>query len=287
MKPMLAALVSDLANITYPVYASPKLDGIRCLVTGGRVLSRSLKPIRNKFVVSELSSLLYLQGTLDGELVIEGETFNNISSSIMSAEGQPNFTYYVFDYVEDANEPFYSRLIKLQKIHHPRVKIVLPQIVSSMSDLSALSDEHVKSGHEGTMVRSLGSIYKYGRSTLNEGYLLKIKPYEDSEAEIVGIVEEFKNTNPTKVNELGLNKRSSALEGKVGKGICGALKVRDIHTGVEFRLSSGLDHELKSLIWNNQSEYINKIVKYKYQKEGMKDKPRIPVFLGFRDKDDL
>ena len=46
MKPMLLPRETpDLDNLQYPVYVTPKLDGIRCLFKGGVALSRTLKPI--------------------------------------------------------------------------------------------------------------------------------------------------------------------------------------------------------------------------------------------------
>ena len=49
VKPMLA-VDADVENIKYPVLCSDKLDGIRCIILNGVAYSRSLKPIRNKYV---------------------------------------------------------------------------------------------------------------------------------------------------------------------------------------------------------------------------------------------
>ena len=56
-KPMLAATVADRSKLRFPYLASPKLDGIRCLVLNGEVLSRSFKPIRNRFIQVQLKRL--------------------------------------------------------------------------------------------------------------------------------------------------------------------------------------------------------------------------------------
>lgn len=47
MKPMLAGKCEGLESLKYPVLVSVKLDGVRALVIGGKVMSRSLKPIPN------------------------------------------------------------------------------------------------------------------------------------------------------------------------------------------------------------------------------------------------
>jgi len=45
MKPLLAAKLESLDQLRYPVLATPKLDGIRCLLWQGRAMTRKLKPI--------------------------------------------------------------------------------------------------------------------------------------------------------------------------------------------------------------------------------------------------
>ncbi|MEX3614478.1 MAG: hypothetical protein VB141_12185 [Burkholderia gladioli] len=49
-KPMLAATLTKPELIKFPVWASPKIDGIRCVFFGGAAYSRSLKPIPNPVV---------------------------------------------------------------------------------------------------------------------------------------------------------------------------------------------------------------------------------------------
>lgn len=48
-KPLLAATVKDLDTITYPVYASVKLDGVRAIAKDGEIRSRS----NNLLLISE------------------------------------------------------------------------------------------------------------------------------------------------------------------------------------------------------------------------------------------
>ena len=83
MKPMLA-VKADIDKLKFPVYIQKKLDGIRCIVKDGVVLSRTLKPIRNEYVQSLFS---HLEGA-DGELVVGSATdekaFQTTSSGVMS-----------------------------------------------------------------------------------------------------------------------------------------------------------------------------------------------------------
>ena len=48
-KPMLAGKCERPDALSFPVLATPKLDGIRCLKIKGRALTRSFKPVSNRF----------------------------------------------------------------------------------------------------------------------------------------------------------------------------------------------------------------------------------------------
>lgn len=112
--------------------------------------------------------------------------------------------------------------------------------------------------------------------------MLKLKRFEDSEAEVLGIEEEMHNANTAETNELGRTKRSTAKAGLVGKGTMGALIVRDVKTGVEFNIGSGFTAHDRTEAWKP-----GELVKYKFFPVGVKDKPRHPVFLGRRSKLDV
>lgn len=287
-KPMLAVAIEDVNQLKYPVMCSPKLDGIRCLIVNGRPLSRKFKDIPNKYIRERLQN--DLQGlTLDGELMLDGKPFNEISSAVMSEDGQPDFSYHVFDYISSSDkEPFKQRFEKLCQLKLPSYcKVVDHLMVDSAADLLKYEATALASSYEGVMVRSLTSPYKNGRSTLREGFLLKLKQFSDSEAQILAFEEKMHNNNEATVDELGHTKRSTHKENMIPADTLGAFVVRDIHSNMEFRVATGLDDVLRKQIWLNRDQYLNKLIKYKYQPSGMKDLPRFPVFIGFRDDRDM
>ncbi len=61
----------------------------------------------------------------------------------------------------------------------------------------------------------------------------------------------------------------------------------NVSTTVEFKIGSGFDQSDRQKFWENKSNYIGSFVKYKHFPIGVKDKPRHPIFLGFRDKMDM
>lgn len=299
-KPMLAASMENskgekmsFKDLSYPLGASIKLDGIRCLRVNGQTLSRSFKPIPNKYIQAQMANL---PDGLDGELVTYNEngsvrTFSEVQGDIMSQDGEPNFRFEIFDYVSTSlDKPYKDRLVDLKSLALPSFcTLVLPTICNNETELLAYEVQAIADGHEGIMTRNLQGGYKCGRATFKSQDLIKIKRFVDSEAEIIGFEEKLHNANEAETDELGHTKRSSAKAGLVPAGTLGTLRVRDVHDGREFGIGTGkgLNDELKKEIWNNQSKFLGKIVKYQYQEVGTKDNPRIPSFQGFRDPRDM
>jgi DNA ligase-1 len=290
-KPMLAAKLSaiDITSLSFPLLVSPKLDGIRCLTTSRGAVSRNLKPIANCDLRAALNCL---PRGLDGELVIPGEPFCEISSVVMSIDVDPKLVeYWVFDSFGAPGEPFTVRTGTAQQVVRTLatdwVRYV-PQVeVSSYTMVERLEKRWLDEAYEGIILRSPTAPYKYGRSTVKEQGLMKLKRFSDSEAVVIGFVPLNHNENEATKDALGRTKRSSAKAGKVPLQMLGALRVRDVMTGVEFDLGCGWSESQRRSWWKVRHTLINKIVKYKHQASGAKDKPRFPVFLGVRDERDM
>jgi DNA ligase-1 len=289
-KPMLSEALDPNIGVQYPVLASPKLDGIRCLQLDGRTLSRKFLDIPNHHVRETMRGL---PEELDGELMVEGASFNEVQSAIMSEGGKPDFRYHVFDYVSTSLTRTYAeRIAELRDLVLPSFCIkVMPKLIMTSDELDAYEQECLDKGYEGIMVRAPNGPYKCGRATARQGYLLKVKRFSDSEAEVVGFEELMHNENEATKDELGHTKRSKALGGLVAAGTLGKLIVREIGNtpwkGSEFGIGTGFDAQQRQQIWDNRASYLGKIVTYKYQPHGMKDLPRLPVWKGFRSLKDM
>lgn len=295
-KPMLAEH-ADMSNVPFPMYASTKLDGIRAVVINGKLLSRSLKPIPNKYVRSLFENKPEFEG-LDGELIVGSPTdpkcFNKTTSGVMSEEGEPDVTYYVFDQIpEFSGQPPLTRFQERYKdlagsiTLFKHIFLVKQHLLFSMPQLLEFEAQCLDEGYEGVIIKDPNSPYKYGRSTLKEGYMLKIKRYQDAEAKIISVEELLSNNNEATRDELGKVKRSNCKAGMVPQNMLGALVVEDLQTQVRFNIGTGFDEEDRINLWIKKEYLIGKIVKYKYFGYGQVDKPRHPVFLGFRDKKDM
>ena len=289
-KPLLAVGVENLEDIKFPVLASYKLDGIRALVRNGRLVSRNFIDIPNKYIQSSLKGL---PDGLDGELILaDTMNFNDVQSAVMSEDGEPAFIYSLFDYVkDDLNKPFKNRTEDLKEFVNKNkgnsVSFLNQESMDNLQTLMEFEQITVDKGFEGVMIRNPEGRYKEGRSTLNEGILLKIKRFEDDEAVVVGFEEKMSNQNEKVKDLTGKSKRSSHKENMVPAGMLGAFLVHNTKTDQRFNVASGLTDEQRLEIWNNKESFLGKYVKYKYQPSGAKDLPRFPVFLGFRDVRDL
>lgn len=299
---VMLAVDADIDSIQFPCVAQPKIDGIRCHVemteNGPVALTRANKPIPNRFIRSALSRK-ELVG-FDGEIT-SGNTFQETTSAVMSFDGAPDFRFHVFDITNMDDTSYverYSRLVdrsfvtlfdKNQVRVSPvfkHVRVVDSQLVPDRETLERIEEVWLKEGYEGVIVRAPQAPYKHGRSTKKQGYLLKIKRFSDAEAVVEGVEELMHNANELGTNELGYAQRSTKKEGLVGADTLGALLCKT-DDGVEFKIGTGFDAATRKELWDRRSELTGKLVKYKYFATGVKEAPRFPVFLGFRDEADL
>jgi DNA ligase-1 len=125
-KPMLAGKCEAPEMLKFPVLATPKLDGIRCLKIGGRALTRSFKPVSNGFIRAWIEA--NLPDGVDGELVVPGATFSETSGHVGRESGEPDFRFAVFDYVSGGSDrPYSCRMAQLEHLPEwERVVKVLP-----------------------------------------------------------------------------------------------------------------------------------------------------------------
>jgi DNA ligase-1 len=258
-------------------------------VIDGRLRSRSLKPIPNKYT-SALFSRPELAG-LDGELVVGEATAEDVfrvTSAATSAEkGSPDVRFFVFDHF-DATGGFEERQQAVKRAVAKaglgdRVVIVEQRFIHNSEELLAFEEEMLEAGYEGLILRSRTGPYKQGRSTVNEGWMLKLKRFTDSEAEILGVIEEMENTNDAHTNALGRTERSSCKSGLKPKGRAGALRVRDLKTGIEFNVGGGFNSADRDNFWTHRAQVIGMVLKYKSFLIGVKDAPRFPIYLGMRN----
>lgn len=294
----------DFVNFEYPIYCSNKIDGWRALVMPNKgIVTQSLKPLANDHIRKWFNDNMPGNMCLDGELVTLDEKgdikeYNDIQSDLASKHGKPDFRYIMFDCFKQPGALFGDRLALLKRDIERHKKALWNRHVSWPEKLDVLQQvlcytphevqefyvKAISEGHEGIIIRDRGGLYKSGRSTLRQAWMLKRKPWEDAEGIIIRFEEQMANENAPVVNSRGLSERSHSKKGKVPKGTLGSL-ILDTHEWGIVHCGNGdtLNDILRQEIWDNQEDYMGRIVTFKYMAYGMKNKPRFPKFKGFRN----
>lgn len=291
MKPMLAC-DWDVDKVKFPVIVQPKIDGVRGLNFNGQLVGRSLKQHKNANVSALFSGPEFIG--LDGELIrgtdaCASDLCRKTTSLLNTFLKIDSVVWIVFDYItpETIDLPYHKRFEILNRISLPNVQVVPSIVCPDMDKLITLDRMIVDRGFEGTILRDPNGRYKEGRSTVKEGGLLRIKRFEDAEAKVINVTEGNHNGNESQTNELGLTYRTSHKENMVPNGLVGNL-ICETDAGEIITVSPGkLTESERRYYFENQSEIVGKIIKYKHFPKGVKDKPRFPTFQGFRLESDL
>jgi DNA ligase-1 len=306
--------IPEPAQVPMPSLVSWKYDGMRCLVVNYVAFSRKMLPFPNLFLQKWVGHYAaYLNG-FDCELIVGPPnlptTYHTTQSAINSMEGRPDFKLYVLDHWDMEGETAIARYEHLKALVEAmppevreRVELVQQHTVHHPNQLADLHVQSVALGYEGLMCKKYEGLYKYGRSTLKEGILLKFKDFDRSEIRIEGVKQGMKNTNQKTKNELGKAKRSSHKAGKVPQDIIGGFIGPDINPlspffGKKITVGPGsFDKETLKMLWKKHQEWlkdttqpspvVGNILSYQYQVSGVKDLPRHPGAKGFRTVIDL
>lgn len=166
-------------------WISEKYDGVRALWDGEKLISRG----GNTYEAPEWFLKDFPKQKLDGELWIGRQQFELLLSTVRDQEPDneawKKVRYMVFDMPElsisfDERIPNINKVIKDADIEW--LYAVRQWKVIDHQELMLELTEITEAGAEGLMLHRGSSFYKGKRS----GDLLKVKPYEDAEAIVIG-----------------------------------------------------------------------------------------------------
>lgn len=291
-KPQLAIEQTKVKTQPANLYMSEKLDGIRCIVFGGVAYSRSLKRIPNLSIQAYVQHHAEAMEGMDGELIVGDknapDVFNQSTSGVMRIEGEPDFTFWVFDQFHATANWLerYARLVNHSRLP-TRVALLVHYPVEEMFNIDEFERDMLAQGAEGIMLRDADAKYKCGRSGTKNPELQKVKRFVDNEFEIIGWEPKYTNTNEAKTNELGRTARSTAKDGMVALDTMGSLILRTFK-GDTFSCGSGMTDAIREDLWERRETLMGQLAKVKYFDVGNGyNVPRFPVLVGIRHKDDL
>lgn len=301
-----------------------KIDGIRCAIYDGicnrhktkeRAFSRSGKRIPNHEIRAILSTL---PNGFDGEIVVIGGDFQSATTAAMTENCKPNefWQYVIFD---DFSHPELAKKDRLEiaknKLilwhnQYPKYRGNVAIIYSEIGNLARAKErcaELIEHGAEGLMLSDPDSSYLHRRCRPTEANLLKMKHFEDDEAIITSITLATYSGYTNIIKEIDEFKEHAQLKPKQMKALMadadfadrvwayhdkpklemGSITCRSANFDKEFSIGTGFNKELRIAMAIEPTSFINKLIKFKYMPCGTKDRPRSPVFLGFRHHDDL
>jgi DNA ligase-1 len=236
-------------------WVSEKLDGVRAIWDGKTLRFRSGNTVpAPRWFIDGLPKV-----PLDGELWLARGSFDQISAIVRrqapdDAEWR-RARYMIFE-LPDAPGTFTDRVDQIKAV---AAAAKLPWLQAApqfrLPDAAALQKklrDIVRQGGEGLMLHRADATYETGRS----GVLLKLTPWLDAEATVVG-------HRPGK--------------GKYA-GMLGALQM-EMPDGRRFALGSGLTDALR-----RNPPPIGTVITYRYRELTKNGMPRFPRYLRVRDK---
>ena len=245
-------------------WISEKYDGVRALWDGKKLVSRG----GNTYEAPEWFIRDFPKQKLDGELWVGRQQFELLLSTVRDHEPDneawKKVRYMVFDMPElskqgltmtiDERIPHINKVIKQTNIDW--LQAVQQWKVTSHENLMKALAEITGAGAEGLMLHRGSSFYKGKRSR----DLLKIKPYEDAEAMVVGHVGgKGKYTN------------------KMGALVVETLITETFRDKIRFKLGTGFSDEERL-----NPPQIGDIVTYQFRGKTKNNIPRFASFLRIR-----
>jgi DNA ligase-1 len=248
---LLLATIWDGSSDPTGWWMSEKLDGVRALWDGNRLLSRQGNVFAAPpWFVEELPDV-----ALDGELWIGRRKFQETVSVVRSKgehEGWKQVRFLAFD-APTRSTPWEERLKFLQQLFpskrkgKSRAAVVEQALCKGVDHVRTELQRVEKVGGEGVMLRQPGSSYEAGRS----GTLLKVKSFLDAEATVL---------------------RHQPGRGKL-RGVMGALLV-SLPDGTEFAVGTGFSDRERA-----DPPPVGSVITFRYQELSKAGVPRFPSFV--------
>ncbi|MDW6004059.1 DNA ligase [Vibrio mangrovi] len=252
---MLANTYHPEQDIVFSHYrVSEKLDGIRGVWNGKQLMTRNGNHIyAPRWFLRQLPPF-----PVEGELWAGRGLFHVVQQTILdqlpNSQAWHRISFMLFD-IPFGLGPYHQRYQKIKSwlLRQPETKnlrLIRQYPLASQKDLDKFMQQVVQDNGEGIMLRDWYASYHSGRSDT----LLKMKPYIDEEAQIIG----YKNGKGKYENQIG------------------ALLVRN-RRGTEFYIGSGLTDQQRE-----SPPEIGSWITYRYDRVTQKGKPRFARLLRER-----
>lgn len=268
---------------TLPLYAQPKIDGVRMIVNcvGGNevdgfnitMTTRQGKDIYFMEHIREALSKGVLRPgfVLDGELYCREKSFEEITGIVRKSVAENTrvneirmIEYHIFDmfFIGEEKTPFKSRLEYLNSLpaflgEDSPVKVVETKLLKTEEEVESFHRRMNEEGNEGTIYRTPNGEYKVRARSKD---LLKRKDFITEEYKIVGVEEAD------------------------GRDIGTVIWVVEVKPGgARFNVRPRGSLEQRAEWFKNGDKYMGKMLTVRFQNLSDFGIPRFPVGLSIRD----
>lgn len=249
----------DWKRVEFPCYISPKLDGLRALFIDGKFYSRKGHELQGLTQLSKQCIEIFGNEALDGELMIPGTHFDEISGKVRSFKETPEVTYNVFDFPRSSAH-FYQRFGRLCEKMNPvpiipsQVKLVGHYFIQDKKEAQHYYDLYRERGYEGAMLKSVDGLYQGSRTW---------------------DWQKMKNTSTLDLKVIGTFEGEGKYEGLVGG-------IYVDHSGVKVAVGSGLS-DRQRMVWSDDpDEILGRIVEIAFQEVTPQGSLRHPRLIQVR-----
>lgn len=291
-RPMLACdAPEDLTTLDYTsLFMGQKLDGVRARNIDGKLYSRSGELIPNQQLQLMYGRQQY--HLLDGEIWWPGSKPNEVQSFVSSADAYCNTPFwYIFDFATALPYIERRKVLACQSFHDSNVVIHKDIQVYNAEEVQRIHAGWKAAGLEGSILRDGRMHYKFGRSTVSEQALLRIKEWETFEGTITGWGPRMVNDNDQERSAIGYAKRSKSKDGMLELDEVGYFEIKANWQGKVVRFSVGaspLGRAMCKKLWQlGLSAVFRKTATIKAAKDRAKDLPSQPILVCLRWEGDL
>lgn len=275
ISPMLAHKYFELSPDLFPVYAQPKLDGIRCIINTKGVWSRKGEMITTiphiALILQPIAEKHDIQ--FDGELYNHDlkDNFNKIASLVRrqniddkhARDIRDLIQYHIYDIIQNdeparfsARYDYLGELFNEYNLRDGTIKRVYTTKSINQEQLDEYYGLCLEDGYEGQIVR-LDKPYERKRTNS----LLKRKEFQDEEFTIVDIIQ-------------GKGNRA---------GMVGAITF-ETTDGKSFQASLMGTNDYRTLVWGARKSYVGLQATVKYFHKTPDGIPRFPVVKTIHEK---
>jgi len=261
--PMLALDYSKRGHdINFPCFVQPKLDGVRCVFSNGKMTSRRGKEFLHlDHILEELKGIDHV---LDGELYSDTLSFQELVGIVrrvtLTDEDRVillQVKFVVFDCI--SSESFETRFNKLKDVipHRFEYSELIQTISCPTVDIATdYLLEYQMVGYEGLILRNKLGGYNSNHRSKN---LQKLKTFQDSEYTIIGFTE------------------GEGLEKGCVIWIC------QVCEGKTFNVRPKGTREHRASLFETGDTYVGEMLTVKYQELTDDGIPRFPVGISIRN----